>query len=83
MELRRYEERDRAAVWRLHVEGLRETGTDAGDGPWDDDLRAIGAAYLMAGGEFLVGVLDGDVVAIGGLQRLSPHVAEVKRLRVD
>ena len=56
---------------------------DAGAGPWDDDLRSVPASYFEQGGEFLVGVIDGEVVAMGALRRISPSVAEVKRMRVD
>lgn len=83
LDLRRYDERDAASVWRLHDEGLCETGVHAGDGPWDDDLRTVEATYLMDGGEFLVGVLAGEVVAMGALRRVSSTLAEVKRMRVD
>jgi len=38
--------------------------------------------YLGSGGEFLVGILEGDVVAMGAIKRDSPDVAEVRRMRV-
>lgn len=34
------------------------------------------------GGAFLVGELDGRAVACGGVKRLAPHVAEIKRMFV-
>ena len=83
LELRSYREGDAPSVRRLHDEGLREAGAHAGDGPWDDDLRAIGATYLDDDGAFLVGLLDAEIVAIGGLRRVSGAVAEIKRMRVD
>ena len=83
MRIRRYEPEDREAVWRLHNEALDEVGAHLGNGPWDDDLHGIEAAYLEAGGEFLVGILDGRVVAMGALRRVSSEVAEVKRMRVE
>jgi ribosomal protein S18 acetylase RimI-like enzyme len=83
LELRRYEEPDAATVWRLHEDGLRQMNAHAGHGPWDDDLRSVRASYLDAGGEFLVGVIDGEVVAMGALRRVSAAVAEIKRMRVD
>jgi hypothetical protein len=83
LELRRFEERDAAIVWRLHEDGLRQMDAHAGDGPWDDDLRSVRATYLDNGGEFLVGVLQGEVAAMGALGRVSATVAEVKRMRVD
>ncbi len=83
LRIRRYEPEDREAVWRLHNEALDEVGAHLGNGPWVDDLHGIEAAYLEAGGEFLVGVLDGRVVAMGALRRVSPEEAEVKRMRVE
>jgi ribosomal protein S18 acetylase RimI-like enzyme len=55
----------------------------AGHGPWDDDLRSVRESYLDVGGEFLIGVVDGEVVAMGALRRLSATAAEIKRMRVD
>lgn len=83
LEVRRFEERDAAAVWRLHEDGLRQMNAHAGHGPWDDDLRSVRASYLDSNGEFLVGVIEGEVVAMGALRRVSATVAEVKRMRVD
>jgi ribosomal protein S18 acetylase RimI-like enzyme len=83
LRLRRYEQSDAAVVLRLHHEGMHQAGAHAGDGPWDDDLVTIEATYLQAGGEFLVGELDGEVVAIGALRRIDDPTAEIKRMRVD
>ncbi|MGH3148758.1 MAG: GNAT family N-acetyltransferase [Rubrobacter sp.] len=81
--IRRYEPGDRESVWRLHNEALDEVGANLGNGEWDDDLHEIEAHYLESGGEFLVGVLAGRVVAMGPLRRTSPTEAEVKRMRVE
>jgi GNAT superfamily N-acetyltransferase len=51
-------------------------------GPWDEDLYQIDAAYLKSGGEFLVGTLDGRIVAMGAIRKTSADQAEVKRMRV-
>jgi ribosomal protein S18 acetylase RimI-like enzyme len=83
LHLRRYEDADEPIVRRLHVDGMRRAGAHAGDGPWDDDLRAIRSTYLDDAGEFLLGELDGEVVAIGALRRVSQTTAEIKRMRVD
>ena len=83
LRIRRYEPGDKEAVWRLHNEALDAVGAHLGNGDWDDDLHGIGGAYLEAGGEFLVGVLDGRVVAMGALRRISHEEAEVKRMRVE
>jgi ribosomal protein S18 acetylase RimI-like enzyme len=83
LEVRRYEESDAGRVWHLHEAGLRQMNAHAGHGPWDDDLCSIRATYLEDGGEFLVGVVAGEVVAMGALRRVSDTVAEIKRMRVD
>jgi GNAT superfamily N-acetyltransferase len=82
LHIRRYEPGDKRAVRRLHDEALNEVGAHLGSGPWDEDLDEIEGVYLESGGEFLVGILGGEVVAMGALRRMSPHAAEVKRMRV-
>jgi GNAT superfamily N-acetyltransferase len=82
LHIRRYEPRDKRAVRRLHDDALNEVGAHLGSGPWDDDLDEIDNVYLDQGGEFLVGVLDGRIVAMGALMRISPEKAELKRMRV-
>jgi GNAT superfamily N-acetyltransferase len=82
LHIRRYEPGDKRAVRRLHDDALNEVGAHLGSGPWDDDLEEIEGVYLESGGEFLVGILEGEVVAMGAIKRVSPDVAEVKRMRV-
>ena len=82
MHIRRYETSDKLAVRRLHDDALNEVGAHLGSGPWDEDLDEIEDVYLGSGGEFLVGILEGEVVAMGALKRLPSHAAEVKRMRV-
>ena len=82
MHIRRYEPGDKRAVRRLHDDALNEVGAHLGTGPWDEDLDDIEGVYLGSGGEFLVGILEGDVVAMGAIKRDSPDVAEVRRMRV-
>jgi ribosomal protein S18 acetylase RimI-like enzyme len=82
LRIRRYEPRDKRAVRRLHDDALNEVGAHLGSGPWDDDLDEIEGVYLDQGGEFLVGVLDGKIVAMGALMRISLEKAELKRMRV-
>jgi ribosomal protein S18 acetylase RimI-like enzyme len=80
--IRRYRPCDHDAVWELHNLALEATGAHGGSGPWDDDLHHVEEAYLRSGGEFLVGTLDGRVVAMGALKRLTEERAEIKRMRV-
>lgn len=83
LHIRQYQPNDHEAVWRLHAVALRAAGAHAGHGSWDDDLHQIEAVYLDRGGEFLVGVHHGQVVAMGALKKTSPERAEIKRMRVN
>ncbi len=80
--IRRYEPRDREAVWNLHNVALRDAEAHLGDGQWDDDLHDIEGVYLENGGEFLIGEIGAEVVAMGALKKTSPDTAEIKRMRV-
>jgi ribosomal protein S18 acetylase RimI-like enzyme len=51
-------------------------------GSWDADIDDIEGTYLGNRGEFLVGELDGEVVAMGGFRRKTEKMAELKRMRV-
>ena len=83
LRIRRYEPADRDAIRTLHDEALYEVGAHLGDGIWDADLDEIEAVYLQGGGEFLVGVLDGKIVAMGALRRTSDERAEITRMRIS
>lgn len=83
MSIRRYVSEDNATVFALHQECLAQVGLRPGDGVYyDDDLGRVEETYHRAGGEFLVGEVDGEIVAIGGLRRIGDEVAEMVRLRV-
>ncbi len=80
---RRYRPADREAVRNLHDDALRDVGAHLEDGEWDSDLDAIESVYLENGGEFLVGVLGGEVVAMGALRRDPDGRAWITRMRVS
>ena len=82
MKIRRYQESDHDQVWSLHNLALHSTGAHAGNGPWDDDLYRVEKVYLDYGGEFLVGLQGGMIVAMGALKRSSGDRVEIKRMRV-
>lgn len=93
MTLRRYRPEDAERVRDLHVAAMREYDAFSPGGELDADLRDVEAAYLDAGGEFLVGTRRGDVVAMGAfrpaegyiaefVEDLGDRAAEVKRMRV-
>jgi ribosomal protein S18 acetylase RimI-like enzyme len=65
---------DPAVVKQMHPDG-KET--------FDEDLYDIEGRYLDAGGEFLVGLVDGEIVAMGALERESDARAKLTRVRVQ
>ncbi len=83
MTIRRYEPPDQAEVWTLHNVALLQVGAHLGNGPWDDDLNHIDEVYLRNGGEFLVGVEQGQIVAMAALKKTGDRSAEVKRVYPD
>ena len=46
------------------------------------DLADIEGSYFDAGGDFLIGEVDGHIVAMGGIRANKPYRAEVNRVRV-
>ena len=80
--IRRYRDADHDAVWDLHNTALGAVDAHGGNGPWDDDLHNVRDVYLDAGGEFLVGELDGRIVAMGALGPIDKVTAEITRMRV-
>ena len=82
LEIRRYRDSDRDDVWSLHRNAIEQIeALDAG-GDYYADLHDIETAYLEPAGEFLVGRVEGRIVAMGGFARTSDGGAEIKRMRV-
>jgi ribosomal protein S18 acetylase RimI-like enzyme len=82
LEIRQYQASDHDEVEKLHILGLQRAGAYLGNGPWDDDVHHIEEVYLNNRGEFLVGVHEGRIIAMGGFRKTSDELAEIKRMRV-
>lgn len=96
LRIRRVEPRDGPRLRELSEVALRQVDAFA-EGVVDEDLHDVETNYLDAGGEFLVGTFDGEVVAMGALSPVGEHTvwadaivepddgpaAEVTRMRVD
>ncbi|WP_327090453.1 GNAT family N-acetyltransferase [Nonomuraea sp. NBC_01738] len=83
LKIRRYRWSDLDTILALHRICLAEVGLVPGDGVYyDDDFPRIQEIYLACGGDFLIGEVDGRVVAMGGLKPVDPGTAELCRLRV-
>jgi GNAT superfamily N-acetyltransferase len=83
LRIRRYSPDDHVTVVALHQECLAQVGLWPGDGVYyDDDFARVEEVYLRARGEFLVGEVQDEIAAMGGLRRVSDGIAEMVRLRV-
>jgi hypothetical protein len=78
LRLRCYKPDDIDRVWELHERVLHEVDAYAEDAAeFGTDLDSIPETYLN-GGEFLVGLLNGTIVAMGGIRPVDETTAELK-----
>ena len=80
--IRRYKGIDKNKVFRLHTFALKKATAFCKHGHWDEDFKNIENIYLKNNGEFLVGILNNKLVAMGALKKISKDIAEIKRMRV-
>lgn len=85
LKIRRYQPEDNAVAKALNYAGLAQMrpdidwrGIEVADGDYDD----IENIYIDNRGEFLVGEIDGEVVATGAVKKLDESCAEIKRIRI-
>ncbi len=69
LEIRRYQDNDYDAVWTLHLLGMQQVGAYRTEGSWDNDLRDIENHYSRKKGEFLVGLFQENLVAMGAFRQ--------------
>ncbi len=80
--IRRYTPADQAAVEYLHVFVIQQAEAHLGRGPLDDEMYAIEEHYLNTNGEFLIGEIEDQIVAMDAFRRTSSIHAEIMRIRV-
>jgi hypothetical protein len=78
LQVRRFATGDARAVHTLDDSAMNAASAR---GRRDANLDSIAAAYLDDGGDFLVGVCDGRLVATGALRHVTDVVAELERMR--
>jgi len=81
MLIRRYQAQDNEAVKALHYAGLAQFGA-AADPYHDNDLDDIEGIYINNNGDFLVGIDEDKIMAIGAIRKVSATRGEIKRIRV-
>ncbi|MBO0755583.1 MAG: GNAT family N-acetyltransferase [Bradyrhizobiaceae bacterium] len=82
--LRRYHAADRDAVAQLNAYGLAAAGIDLDEDYYEgEDLADIDSTYgERARGFLVIGELNKQVVAMGGIRRLDNDTCELLRMRV-
>ena len=85
LKIRRFQLSDQKEIFELHKKALIAIAENfyLSGSPWEDDFKDLESTYIRPGGEFLVGEIEGKIVAIGALKKLSEDRAEIKRMRVD
>lgn len=83
MRLVRYRPEYQEPMLVLHRNAMNGLTTGISQHDEEADLRAVEQNYLHSGGEFLIGLLDGVVIAMGGFKRLSNTSAELRRTRIQ
>ncbi|WP_181871329.1 GNAT family N-acetyltransferase [Sphaerisporangium album] len=71
-------------ILQLNAYGLRAAGIDPSDDYYDgEDFDDIERTYSRAaGGALLVGEVAGQVIAMGGIRRVTTEICELLRMRV-
>lgn len=80
LEIRRFEKKDEDAVFEVHLKAIGSSGAHLAER--DADFKDIESLYIESGGEFLVGMIDGQIVAVGGLKKMTDDIGEIHKMRV-
>jgi N-acetylglutamate synthase-like GNAT family acetyltransferase len=84
LHIRRYQPEDNKVVKELTRAGLAQmdpSGEVFKIPNLESDLDDIDDVYLN-GGDFIVGLQDREIVAMGAFKKMTPECAEFKRLRI-
>jgi ribosomal protein S18 acetylase RimI-like enzyme len=82
LSIRTYRPEDHDVVVLLHEVAMKDTNAFSDNPIFEEDFKDLEGVYLKSGGEFLVGIIDGEIVAMGAFRKISEEVAEIKRMRV-
>jgi ribosomal protein S18 acetylase RimI-like enzyme len=82
VKFRSFEEADLSILPNLFIEAIQSVYPELKHGEWISDLYHVEDTYGN-GGDLIVGAVDDEVVAMGGLVRKSDDVVEMKRVAVS
>jgi ribosomal protein S18 acetylase RimI-like enzyme len=73
---------DTERLAELFVTAIRGVYPDLADGPWLAGLHDVEGTYVVYGGAFIVGLHRNEIIAMGGIKRLSDTKGEMIRVAV-
>lgn len=79
--VRRYKSTDKEKIKELYKLASVHSEIGYRNGPWEADFDDMEGHYFN-GGEFLVGLIDDEVVAIGGYRKMPNNIGQIRRMRV-
>ncbi|MFA6004975.1 MAG: GNAT family N-acetyltransferase [Patescibacteria group bacterium] len=79
--IRRYRHTDNENVRNLYKLSSIHSEIGYRSGPWEADFNDMEGHYFN-GGEFLVGLVDNKIVAMGGYRKMLHNIAQIRRMRV-
>jgi ribosomal protein S18 acetylase RimI-like enzyme len=77
--IRNYRVSDNTGVRELYKLASIDSEIGYRNGPWEHDFDDIESHY--AGGIFLVGVINEQIVTMGGVQKITDDIAHIRRMR--
>jgi N-acetylglutamate synthase-like GNAT family acetyltransferase len=83
MVIRQFKSEDRDEVFNLHVRALKKENGYLYRGVWEKDFDNILDGYINNKGDFIVGIIENKIVAMGGLREMTQEIGEIRRMRVD
>lgn len=78
--IRRYQSSDKQKVKDLYKLASIHSEIGYRSGPWEADFEDIENHFLKEG-EFLVGLVNEEIVTFGGYRKISDDVAQIRRMR--
>ena len=79
--VRRFTSSDKEKVKELYVLASIHSEIGYRSGPWEADFDDIEGHYFN-GGEFIVGLIGDEIVALGGYRKMSNSLGQIRRMRV-
>ncbi len=80
LKIRRYQSSDKQKVKDLYKLSSKYSEIGYRSGPWESDFDNIENHFLKEG-EFLVGLINDEIVVIGGYRKISDNIGQIRRMR--